>query len=715
MNVVRKYRERSEMAKSKALRLVVLFFVLGTALSAILDAQESPFIPDKLALQLRNEISGDKAFDYVRRLTHFHRIMGSQAFIEAANMMAGLAKSFGFENIQVVKQKFEGGTSWDPVAAKLWLVEPEEIKLGDFDDVSVSLAVWSRSAHLTAELVDIGRGAAPEDFAGIDVAGKVVLTTSAPGAAMKTAVWERGALGVISSYSIHAEARFDTPDHVAYVKVPPTGPNGKLGTWAFMVSARRHGQLQDILRTAKSKNLPVKVRVDIETQIREPAEQAYLWAEIKGSRVHDQDIVLTAHLDEERTSANDNGSGCASILEIGRAINALVKEGKIAPPKRDIVFWWPNEHLSEYQYFIDHSGEQKKMLASINQDMVGAKQSMGSRMQHIIRTPYSIPSYLNDVIESIADYVILTNTGFMGAEEAGTPQPFSKPILSFLGTRERYNAMVVPHSGGSDQEVFCEGVIGVPAVALINNPDAYIHSTDDDLQNIDPTQLKRNAFVVAAATLFIANAGEEDVPMLAGEVYSRALQRLGKDMNAALFHLREKKAGTYAQSYKEARNLIEQAADRERRALESVMIFASPGGRNASFVMGQINKLGELTPILIRELDAQYLQVSGERKTPVPALSAEEKELALRVPVNIDSLDDYFKKRGWSAGSPDLHPIMAKECFCFVDGKRSFLDIYRAVQAEALSAGEFYYGRVTLEAVERLLNQAVDKGILKLR
>jgi hypothetical protein len=703
------------MTKSKSFRLIVLFFLLGTAFSAALEAQESPFIPEKLALQLRNEISGDKAFDYVRRLTHFHRIMGSQAFVDAANMMAGLAKDFGLENIQVVKQKFPGGTSWDPTSAKLWLVEPEEIKLGDFDDVSVSLAVWSRSAHLTAELVDIGRGAAPEDFSGIDVAGKVVLTTSAPGVAMRTAVWERGALGVISSYSIHPEARFDTPDHVAYVKVPPTGPDGKLGTWAFMISARRHGQLQDILRKAKSLNLSAKVRVDIDTQIHEPAEQAYLWAELKGSQIHDEDIVLTAHLDEERTSANDNGSGCASILEIGRAIKALVKEGKIAPPKRDIVFWWPNEHLSEYQYFIDHPGEQKNMLASINQDMVGAKQSLGSRVQHIIRTPYSIPSYLNDVIESIADYVILTNTGFMGAEEAGTPQPFSKPILSFLGTRERFNAMVVPHSGGSDQEVFCEGVVGVPGVALINNPDAYIHSTDDDLQNIDPTQLKRNAFLVAAATLFIANAGDEDVPMLAGEIYSRALQRLGKDLNTALAHLREKKAGAYAQSYKEARNLVEQALERERRGLESVLTFAAPGGKNASFVMRKIKKLGELTPNLIQELDAQYLLASGERKIPVPVLSAEEKVLAARVPVNIDSLDDYFKKRGWSAGAPDLHPIMAKECFCFVDGKRSFLDITRAVQAEALSVGEFYYGKVTLEAVRELLNQAVEKGILKLR
>ncbi|MEW5900286.1 MAG: M28 family peptidase [Acidobacteriota bacterium] len=703
------------MSKSWIVRPLFLIGLLGLALPPAVRSQESPFVPEKLAPILRNEISGDRAYHYVRLLTPYHRIMGSQAYVEAANMLAGLARSFGLENVRVVKQKFEGGISWDPVSARLWLVQPEEMKIADFDDVALSLAVWSRSAHLTAELVDIGRASSPEDFDGVDVAGKVVLTTAPPGLAIRNAVWEKGALGVISSYTIHPEARFDSPDQVGYVKVPMSHPEGKRVPWAFMISARQYGQLQDALRKAKSNRQPVRVRVEIETQVREPAEQAYLWAELRGSEIHNQHIVLTAHLDEERTSANDNGSGCANILEIGRAIGALVKERKISRPKRDIVFWWPNEHWSEYQYFRENPEERNNMLININLDMVGARQSMGSRVQHIIRTPYSIPSYLNDVIESIAEYVVLSNTGFMAAEEAGTPQPFSKPILSFLGSRERFTAMVIPHSGGSDHEVFCERVIGVPGVALINYPDPYFHSTEDDLQNIDPTQLKRNAFIAAAAALFVANAGDGDVPMLASEVYSRALQRLGRDLNTAFAHIREKRAGNYTRSYLEARNLIEQAVVREARALESVLTLARPGGASALFVRDRIKQMGEQAPRLIRELDAVYFLVADEKKLPALTLAPEEKEMAARVPVNIDSLDEYFKKRDWVVAWPGLHPIMAKECYCFVDGKRSFLDIYRAVHAEALSVGKFYYGQVTLDAVKGLLSKAVEKGVLKLK
>jgi hypothetical protein len=693
----------------------VLLGLLTLVAASASFAQDSPFVTEKTARLLRDEVSGDRAFDVVRKLTPYHRIMGSQTYVEAAEMLAGLARRSGLENVHIALQKFEGGMSWDARTAKLWLLEPEEMKLCDFEELPVSLAVFSRSAHAEAELVDIGRGASSEDFAGIDVAGKIVLTTGPPALAIRTAVWERGALGVVSSASVHPGARFDTPDQIAYIKVPVLTPEGKPEPWAFMISARRYGYLSDLIRQGRARKVPVRVKADIETEIRRPSEQAYLWAEIPGSEIHDQDIVLTAHLDEESTSANDNGSGCGSLLEIGRAIRALVREGRLAPPRRDIVFWWPNEHYSEYQFLRENPEERNNWLAAINQDMVGARQSMGSRVQHIVRTPFSLPSYLSDVIEAIAESVILGNSGFLSAEEAGTPQPFSKPLLSFRGSRERYDAMVTPHSGGSDQEVFCDARVRVPGVALINNPDAYIHSSDDDLQNIDATQLKRNAFIVAAATLFLANAGDKDVPMITGEVFSRAVKRLGADLKTAIGHIRENGDGDAANAYAEARNLIEQAAVRERQAVESVVVFARPGGPYTAFVKARAVRISDIGAELRRELDAFYLEMTRSKRLPEPALTGEEKEMARRVPMNAGTLDEYFGRRGWAVGFPGLHPIMAKECYCFVDGTRSYLDIFRAVHAEALSAGAFYYGKVTPSAVRALLDAAVAKGILKLK
>ncbi len=680
-------------------------------------AQDSPFLTPPLFRLLVDEVSGDRAFNVVRGLTPFHRIMGSAAYVDAARFLAELAKESGLEAVAVVEQPFEGMLSWNPRSAVLRMIEPEEEKLADFAEVAVSLAVFSRSAKAEAELVDIG-GATPADLKGLDVAGKIVLTTVAPAAAIRTAVWGLGALGVVSCASIHPEARFDTPDQIAYIKVPSSAPEGKAAPWAFMISPRRYGHLQNVLKRAYAAGRPVRVRAEIEADVAAKAEQAYLWAELPGASIHDQDIVLTAHLDEESTSANDNGSGCASQLEVGRAIKALVDSGRVPRPKRDIVFWWPNEHTSEYQYLAEHPEAPRGWLASLNQDMVGARQSQGSRVQHLIRTPFSLPSYLNDVVESIVESIVLGNTGSLAAEEAGTPQPFAKPVLAFLGSRERYDACAVPHSGGSDHEVFCEGIVGVPAVGLINNPDFYIHSSDDDLWNIDRTQLERNALVVAAATLFLADAGDEDVPMLVQEVYARGLARLGRDLRTAQERLREGSAAGRegaARAYAEARELLELAAAREKGALLSIGVFAAPGGRNAALPRERAAAVDRVAESLGRDLLAAFTALTGEKNPTPEVLSPLEREMAGRVPVNIGPMASYFGKRGWGPGFPNLHPTMVKEAFAFVDGKRSCLDIFRAVRAEALAGGAFYYGRVEAASIKGLLDQAAARGVLKLR
>ena len=134
------------------------------------------------------------------------------------------------------------------------------------------------------------------------------------------------------------------------------------------------------------------------------------------------EIVLTAHLQEEKFSANDDQSGVANVLEIGRALTRLIADGKLPRPRRGIRFWWADEIYSEYRYFADHPGEEKKFLANLNQDMVGAKQSDGHRTQFMARTPWSQPSFLSDVQQSILDAVVdgqqRVPSGLAGADAA---------------------------------------------------------------------------------------------------------------------------------------------------------------------------------------------------------------------------------------------------------------------------------------------------------
>jgi hypothetical protein len=83
--------------------------------------------------------------------------------------------------------------------------------------------------------------------------------------------------------------------------------------------------------------------------------------------------------------------------------------------------------------------------------------------------------------------------------------------------------------------------------------------------------------------------------------------------------------------------------------------------------------------------------------------------------VNHTVLDTYFEKRVGYLPDITLHPTMRTELFNFVDGKRSYFDIYKALKAEALAAGAWYYGNVTLEDVTRILDANVKKGAMLLK
>jgi hypothetical protein len=53
---------------------------------------------------------------------------------------------------------------------------------------------------------------------------------------------------------------------------------------------------------------------------------------------------------------------------------------------------------------------------------------------------------------------------------------------------------------------------------------------------------------------------------------------------------------------------------------------------------------------------------------------------------------------------------MEAEVFNFADGKRSAYAVYEAVAAEALSAGEWYYGNVKPADVLKALERATESG-----
>ncbi len=704
------------------IRLMAVFIVLAIAVAPVLG-QTTPFLSDDEIRMLENEISGDRSFEHIRALTQWHRASGSEGYFKAVDYVVQAAKDAGLEDVKFIEQPMMG-KSYNARVGELWMVEPAEYKLADRGDHALFLADGSHDADVTAELVWIG-DASRETVENLDVEGKIVLTSGSPGRAAYTAVWGKGAVGIVAFPTSEGKSPYDYPDQVAWNGVPMNPPEGKEGTFAFVVSPRMGETLRRILETKDEQDLfgtgkrakggKVLLHAKVDTDIsEEPGTTGFVEGWIRGSKYKDQQIVVTAHLQEEQGSANDDGSGCGNILELARVFTKLINEGKIPRPLRDIRFWWTDEIYSEYRYFGDNPGETKKFLANLHQDMTGAKQTLGSRVQHLILAPHSMTSYLDAMFESVGTFVIYTNNAFLPAgRQGGMPRPHSRPIYAKRGTRDGYNARFVPFFSSSDHMCFLDANVSVPAVAMINWDDPYIHSSDDDLWQVDQTQLQRNDFIIGALAYILAYATKEDVPLIASEVYAQGSRRLASDLQVAMELVRTP-AGGEADGWNDGSMVLRKGLERELRALESATVFTENDSRAGEVIKGLKEEMQKQGDEQQKSLRAFYVQLYG-KYPPAREYTEAESAAKKKIPVNSTDLSTYFMSRWGVRADVNLHGLMREEVYRFADGKRSYFDIYESVRSEALTTGSWYYGTVSLEDVATLLDAAVEAKVMSLK
>jgi hypothetical protein len=690
------------------------WFAVVLTLAAAAAAQSSPFLPEDTYQKLVNEISGDNAYDHLRDLTKFHSPQGvDRDFMRAAAWIEGKAKEAGLQEVHFISLPSKD-VPWSAIAGEAWLIETwtdkdgkvtkRETRLGTYKEVATTIADNSRPANVEAALIDVGEGTKDADYEGKDVKGKIVLASGSPSTVEQQAVWKRGAVGILSHTSSRQNP-MDFPDQIAWTRVNSKAKDGKEPSFAFVVSPRRGWELRELLKppsaTATKPKPQVSVRVKIESEILPEAMQGIVegWIRGKNPQLKAQQIVLTAHIQEERFSANDDRSGCANLLEIARALTKLIAEGKLPQPERDIRFWWVNEIDGPYTYFALNPEEAKKTFVNINQDMVGTNQTIGkaSRVQHVSRTLWSTPTFFNDVVESIITSLYQGNNAYIVAGQAGNNPAgnwYSKPIFSLLGSRDRYSVEIIPHMNNTDHMVFADRYVGTVhgGITFTNWPDDYIHSSDDDMWQMDRTTFKRNAVAVTAMGWYMANVGVGDTETILKIQIPNAAVRVYRDVrNAAAVT----DGPLFQCSNKE---VADRGVIRELQALESLGTIGLDTGR-------------------IKQAQGTLLTNVGQWGVPASLPCTSEplrKDLSTNIPIRA-SLAVYRDKLSDVKAVPGLHPVMRYEAFNLADGKRSLWDIYATLRAETLATGEWYYGKVTPEMVDTLFKNAVEAGIITLQ
>ena len=492
------------------------------------NSSQATLLPDAVVAALSQELSGETAKSNLEYIARFHRMRGSRGFHSAAEHIVKQLRDYGLTDARIEQFTADGkifyGTQksrppWDAEFAELWELRERNgawtrhARLASWDAMPITLAQDSESGEATAELVDVNNGTSESDYANKDVRGKIVLATAQPGAVARLAVERFGAAGIVSYAQNQRTAWFGENENL--VRWGHLDTFAAKPAFAFMISLKQARNFQTRLTRGEKIRLHATVRAG-----KHAGSYDVVTATIPGSdpNLRDEEIAFSCHLDHQRPGANDNASGSVTILEVARAINKLISEGKLARPARTLRFIWPPEIEGTITLLNAKPEIASRIKTVIHMDMVGGGPETKATF-HVTRGPASLPSFVNDVAEHFGEFVNKQSAQFAGG--ASVPYPLFAPE----GGKEALQAEMAEFSMGSDHQVYTDSSFGIPAIYLNDWPDRYIHTNLDTPANVDPTKLKRAAFIGAASAYFLANVKADDAGSILRLLQAHNLRR----------------------------------------------------------------------------------------------------------------------------------------------------------------------------------------------
>ena len=535
-------------------------------------------------------LSGDAAKEYVAGIASYHRVQASPGFRQAALYVHGILRSEGIP-AEVLSFAGDGRTfywasqvppEWDASAAELWLVAPaaERRKLADFRECKFSLIQRSDATPpegLEAELVVLDDGTEEAHYQGLDVQGRLVLTSAADlHRVRELAVYGHGALGLLYDGMLESppvRSRIDVPDARQYVSFWQAG-DGKRPCVGFSLSPRQGDWLRKLAKQSLPGS-PVRLWARVNARFVADGHTEVVSALLPGTS--DEEVMVVAHLCHPQPSANDNASGAGAALEIARTLNALLKNGKLAQPKRGIRFLWVPEMTGTYAYLASQPERMSRTIAGVNLDMVGQNQEVCGSSFLIERVPRSMPSFVDDLMISLLDELLKETKSHSGQ-----------------GGYALFRHAITPFSGGSDHYILSDPSVGIPCPMLIQWPDRYYHTSLDTIDKVDPASLRRAGVLAATYAYFLACAERAEAEWLGLEMLARFKSQVVATIQTHLTEIMQGYAHGAARGRQSMRRRVEWDLAYELQAFASLRrlsadVQTSPLQEEArSFAEGQL-------------------------------------------------------------------------------------------------------------------------------
>jgi hypothetical protein len=570
-----------------------------------------PPVTESFHAVLSNRFDPPNARALVAFMERYWRLAGNTGFNASLDEIHRQLVQGGFEGVTDMRQKVDAarawfeefpneGHGWDHAEARVTMVGgegvPDEVLLSR-ERHRVTLAVNSFSTPVggfVGPVVDVGAGTAPGDYEGKELRGAVVLGDGPIEQLWTLAVQERNAAGVISTelapfVAPDAPGALPTPretwDIVQWGAIPYDADRRSFG---FKASPRAAARLRQRLAGGL-----IAVRVDIQSTF-SPGPNRTLVAEIPGrSRSHER-IVIVAHVQEP--GANDNATGCGTLLEIARTLRRAIRAGELPPPARTITFLWVDEMRGSRHWLTTHPDLARGVQYAFSLDMTGQDTSKTGGTFLIEKAPD--PSA---VWERLSDR----------HTEWWTGEPYKGPMRGTLlndlhyamclrrGRSTGWDVRLNPYEGGSDHSVFLEA--NIPAVLDWHFTDRYYHTNLDRLDKTSGGEIMNVGVAVAATTMLMATATQDDAMAVARLVGAAGELRLDLEIRqSSEFVLRaEDKAAAEA----EARQIFEAWQKWYVEAIESVAQLS---------VTGTTNALAEALATAVAGVRAKEFRLRGE-------------------------------------------------------------------------------------------------------
>ena len=664
------------------MKFLLFLFIACFALSS--QAQYTPFfqwtlLPQNQMDEIIGESSGETALNHAIEMVGYQRNRpaseyGTATFREAEYVF-GKLKEYGLSDVKI--ERFEGGETWDGIKGELWEISPNKTKLADYDDIALSLVQGSQPADVTAELIWVEEGR-EQDFEGLDVKGKIVVSSSSVSRVHNIAV-QKGAVGVLAFGS--------SRELTAPLAIPASGIYGYNASFGFYLTPREGYKLRDRLLNGEN----IKVHAQVDSQML-PYDLQVPTCFIPGKNPEAGEIIFSAHIFEGYTKqgGNDNVSGSAVILEVARMLHQMIQEKRLEQPERGIRFIWVPEYSGTIPWVNAHKNILESTLCNINLDMVGLHLKSNNSFFSLMRTTFGNPHYINDVMENYFVYMGEVNREILANRSNKT---IANQIIAPSGTDDAFYYQIEQHYGASDHEVFNHWSTHVPGVMLITWPDMFYHTSEDLPNKLDPTQLKRAAIIAAAGAYTVATADEDLAISIAETTFNNGLKRIGIEMARALKEINQASKTTFEEACKNAKAYLDANNTNEKATLQSVLELAPESKKLANQILLLIESQELINKANNNILNARINQVATQLQQKVPSfkLTDLEKKAAEIIPVTTLALKEsgFGVERSIRELPEDIlakYPFQSigntTELCALVNGKNSALDIKKMLDTQ---------------------------------